>query len=92
MRTALGIAIYGMFLAIIIPPSRTQKAVRTVVLLSAALSILLRYMPLLREIPAGYAIIICAVIASTAGALLFPLKETEEQKEETAAEEGRPET
>ncbi len=75
VRTALGIAIYGMFLAIIIPPSREQKAVRIVVLLSAGLSILLKYAPFLSTIPPGYAIIICAVIASTAGALLFPVEE-----------------
>ncbi len=75
VRTALGIAIYGMFLAIIIPPSRTQKPVRTVVLVSACLSLLLRYTPFLSSIPSGYAIILCAVAASTAGALLFPAEE-----------------
>lgn len=72
---ALGIAIYGMFLAIIIPPSRKQKPVRTVVLFSAALSLLFRYLPLLRGIPAGYAIILCAVAASCLGAALFPVRE-----------------
>ena len=70
---ALGIAIYGMFLAIILPPSRASKPVRTVVLLSAGLSLCFRYLPLLKGIPSGYAIIACAVLASCAGAALFPV-------------------
>ncbi|MBQ9308713.1 MAG: AzlC family ABC transporter permease [Clostridia bacterium] len=83
VRTALGIAIYGMFLAIIIPPSRKQKSVRTVVLVSAALSILLRFTPVLRSIPAGYAIILCALIASTVGAILFPVEDEAEGDADT---------
>lgn len=74
-RTALGIAIYGMFLAIIIPPSRKDRAVRIVVLMSAVMSIALKYLPGLRAIPSGYAIILCAVAASCVGAALFPVKE-----------------
>lgn len=75
VTNALGIAIYGMFLAIIIPPSRTNKAVAAVVAMAAVMSIALKYIPGLRQIPAGYAIIICAVAASCAGAVLFPVKE-----------------
>lgn len=74
-RTALGIAIYGMFLAIIIPPARKQKSVAMVVILAALMSICLKYIPLFSFIPGGYAIIICAVIASCIGAVLFPVKE-----------------
>lgn len=74
-RTALGIAIYGMFIAIIVPPSREKKPVRVVVALSALLSLCLRYIPALSGIGGGYAIIICAVIAACAGAAIFPIKE-----------------
>ena len=77
LRTALGIAIYGMFLAIILPPARKERPVRIVVLIAVALSLLLRYMPVLNQISSGFAIIICAVAASTIGALLFPVKEGE---------------
>ncbi len=73
LRTALGIAIYGMFLAIIIPPSRKSMAVRTVVAVSALLSVCFRYVPGLNRLSPGYAIIVCAVIASCVGAWLFPL-------------------
>lgn len=81
-RTALGIAIYGMFLAIVLPPARERKPVRVVVLIAAALAILMRYAPGLRNIGGGYAIIICAVAASCAGALLFPIQDEENGKEE----------
>ncbi len=74
-RTALGIAIYGMFLAIVLPPSRKSRAVRTVVLLAAGLSVLFRYVPGLDRVPAGYVIICCAVLAACAGAALFPVEE-----------------
>ena len=81
-RTALGIAIYGMFLAVIIPPSRKQKPVRVVVILAAVISVILKYTPGLRNIPSGYAIILCAVAASTIGALLFPVPDEEEEGKE----------
>ena len=77
LRTALGIAIYGMFLAIILPPARKEHPVRVVVLIAVALSLMLRYLPVLNQISSGFAIIICAVAASTIGALLFPVKEGE---------------
>jgi predicted branched-subunit amino acid permease len=74
-RTALGIAIYGMFLAIILPPAREKKSVRGVVLISAALSVLFRYVPGLSRVPAGYVIILCAVAAACVGAALYPVEE-----------------
>lgn len=77
LRTALSIAIYGMFLAIILPPARKEHPVRVVVIIAVALSLLLRYTPVLNQISSGFAIIICAVVASTIGALLFPVKEGE---------------
>ena len=78
---ALGIAIYGMFIAIIIPPCRTSKACLMVVLIAVGASCILRYAPVLSEIPSGWAIIICAVSASVIGAVLHPVK-TEEAVEE----------
>ena len=74
-RTALGIAIYGMFLAIILPPARKEHPVRVVVCIAVALSLCFRYVPGLNQLSSGFVIIICAVAASTIGALLFPVKE-----------------
>ena len=83
-RTALGIAIYGMFLAIVLPPAREKKPVRVVALIAAALAILMRYCPGLKNIGGGYAIIICAVAASCVGAALFPVPDEEEDAEKEA--------
>jgi predicted branched-subunit amino acid permease len=79
VRTALGLAIYGMFLAIILPPARKQLSVRAVVAIAVALSLCFRYIPGLNRISSGFAIIICAVSAAAAGAALFPLKDGESE-------------
>ncbi len=79
VRTALGIAIYGMFLAIILPPARKQPSVRAVVAIAVALSLCFRYIPGLNRISSGFANIICAVSAAAAGAALFPLKDGESE-------------
>lgn len=75
--SALGIAIYGMFLAIILPPAKKSRPVRAVVLLSVGLSLLFRFVPVLKQVSGGFVIIICAVAASAVGAALFPVKEEE---------------
>lgn len=75
VRTCLGIAIYGMFLAIILPPARKEHPVRVVVLVAVALSLCFRYIPALSGVSSGFVIIICAVAASALGAVLFPVKE-----------------
>lgn len=75
VRMALGIAIYGMFIAIIIPPSRRQKSVRSAVLLASILSCVMYYTPGLNRISSGFAIIICAVAVSALCAMWFPIKE-----------------
>ena len=75
VRSALGVAIYGMFLAIILPPARKEKPVRVVVLIAVVLSLCFRYIPLLNTLSSGFVIIICAVAASALGAWLFPVKE-----------------
>ncbi len=75
VTNALGIALYAMFIAVFIPKSIEDKKVGAVVILAVALSLLFTYVPVLSGISAGFAIILCAVIASAAGALLFPIKE-----------------
>lgn len=72
---ALGIAIYGMFLAIILPPARREKPVRVVVLIAVAVSLLFHYLPMLKGVSGGFTVIICAVVAAALGALLFPVKD-----------------
>ena len=71
---ALGIAIYGMFLAIILPPARKEKPVRVVVLIAIAISLLFNYAPVLNQVSGGFTVIICAVAAAALGAVFFPLQ------------------
>lgn len=78
ITSALGIALYAMFIAILVPPARKSKAVLWVVLLSAAISCVFRYVPLLSHISSGWVTILCAVAASLFGALAFPMKKEEE--------------
>ncbi len=76
---AMGIVLYGMFLAIIIPPARKEKSVLTAVVIAALFSILFTY--LLTAVSPGFAVIISAIAASAVAALLFPVEEEEEEQE-----------
>lgn len=75
LANALGIAIYGMFLAIIIPQARDDTACLKVILLAVCISCCFHWLPGLNRISSGFVIIICAVAASAAGAVLYPVKE-----------------
>lgn len=75
LRSALGIAIYGMFLAIIIPPAKKLKSVRKVLILAIALSCLFSACASFLPISSGFVIIICTVCAAGFGAWLFPVEE-----------------
>ena len=69
---ALGILIYSMFMAIIIPPSRDDKGVLFAVIISAVLSFGFYYIPMLSKISEGFAIIICAVVSAGIMAYIAP--------------------
>ena len=72
---ALGVAIYGMFIAIIIPPAKKSRSVRAAVILAALLACVMRYTPYLRNISGGFAVILCAVPVSAFCAKMFPIRE-----------------
>lgn len=75
IRTALGVMLYGMFIAIVMPPAKKEKPVLMAVLLALVCSSLLDWVPFLQNISAGIAIVISTVIAAGAAAVLFPVKE-----------------
>lgn len=75
LKAALGIAIYGMFIAIVVPAARKSVGVLAVALCAVGLSCALRYIPVFSGISQGFAIIICTMIAAVLGALLFPVEE-----------------
>ena len=76
---ALGIAIYSMFVAIIVPPSRQNKGIMWCVIISAIMSCLFYYVPYFKTISQGFSIIICAVTPSVLMAILKPVKEVENE-------------
>jgi predicted branched-subunit amino acid permease len=77
LKSSLGIAIYGMFIAIIIPPSKKEKGALLSVVIAVALSVSFYYVPLFAFLTEGFSIIICSVIAATFAAVLKPVKEND---------------
>ncbi|MEE0409932.1 MAG: AzlC family ABC transporter permease [Clostridia bacterium] len=75
LRDALSVAIYGMFIAIIVPEAKNSLKTAFIILLAVAISCVICYVPVFGFISDGFSIIICAVTASVIGALLFPVKE-----------------
>ena len=80
--SALSVALYGMFLAIIIPPARKDKVVAGLVVLSFALSFVCTYLPGISALSDGTRTILLTVAISCAGALLFPIKTQSEEAEQ----------
>lgn len=75
IRTALGVMLYGMFVAIVIPPAKKERNVAICVAIALVCSCLLAWVPALENITAGVAIVIATVIAAGAAAILFPVEE-----------------
>ncbi len=75
--SALSVALYGMFLAIIVPPAREDKVVFGLVLGGFALSFAASVLPLTRHLSSGTRIILLTVALSAIAAVLFPVKEEE---------------
>lgn len=78
LMSAFSVAIYGMFLAIIIPPAKEDKAVLGVVLAAMALASAFAYVPGMKKISSGFAIIIVTLLVSAIAAILHPHVEEEE--------------
>ena len=75
--SALSVALYGMFLAIIIPPARKDKVVAVLVAISFALSFACNYLPGISALSDGTRTILLTVLISSAAAVLFPVKNQE---------------
>ena len=75
LTDAMGIMLYGMFLAIIIPAAREDKGALTVVVAAAGISLLFYYV--LTTVSSGFSVIICAVAAAAIGAAVLPVQEQE---------------
>ena len=75
IRTALGVMLYGMFIAIVVPPARKEKPVLMVAGAALILSSLFTWTPGLKSVSPGLSIVICTVAAAALGAVIYPREE-----------------
>lgn len=73
VTNSLNIAIYGMFIAIVVPEIKISRSVLSCVLIAIALSCAFYFVPMLSKVPSGFSIIICALVAATVMAIVSPI-------------------
>ncbi len=83
LTNAMGIALYGMFIAIIIGPAREEKGVMVTVILAIAASLGFSCLPVLKKLSGGWSVIIITVAVSAVAALLLPIKTEGASEEES---------
>ena len=87
VRNCLGLMLYGMFIAIIIPPARRERGVLFAVCVAVGLSCLFHYVPFFSFLSGGFALIISAVVAAALAAWLFPVASPKEDLPVEACDE-----
>ena len=75
VRAALGVMLYGMFIAIVVPQAREEKPILLSVALALVFSCLFAWVPGLKAVSAGLAIVICTVAAAAVCALVCPVEQ-----------------
>lgn len=80
--SALSVALYGMFIAVVVPVAKKVRPVLWVVIIAIILSCIIYFVPFFSGVSTGISIIICTVIASVFGALLFPVPQEPETEGE----------
>lgn len=75
LMNALCIALYGMFVAIVVPVAKKERSVLAVVVLAMVISCLFTWLPGLKDISSGISVSLCAILAAAVGAAVFPVKE-----------------
>ncbi len=78
IQAALGVMLYGMFVAIVVPPAKEDRKILAAVVLALVFSSLFAWVPLLQKTSAGIAIVICTVAAAAICAWLLPIPEEKE--------------
>ena len=73
--SALGLAIYAMFIAIVLPKVKKHRPTALCAAIAVGLSCAFYYIPALRRIPSGFSVILCAAVAAAVAALVRPVKE-----------------
>ncbi|MGI6109326.1 MAG: AzlC family ABC transporter permease [Eubacteriaceae bacterium] len=84
--SAFSVALFGMFLAVIVPPARKNKVIAGLIAVCFAASWAATYLPGISSISSGTRTIILTVVISAAVAILFPKDDVEEALEESEEE------
>lgn len=79
VRLSLGALLYGMFIAIVIPQARQEKPMLACMGMALVLSCLFAWVPGLKEVSPGLAIVICTLAAAAVCAVLFPISQEDDQ-------------
>lgn len=78
LSSAMGIALYGMFIAIIVPPAIRSRPIFLVILVSVTVTVILRYVPVCSFISSGFRVILATIAGAAFGAYFYPVNEKEE--------------
>ena len=78
IRGALGVMLYGMFVAIVVPPAKKEKKIMVAVVLALVFSSLFAWVKALQAVSGGISIVICTVAAAATCAVLFPIPDEED--------------
>lgn len=81
MLSAMGVALYGMFLAVIMPPVKKNRVLALIVAASMGASALFSILPGIREISSGFRLIVLTAVIAGGAAVLFPVNEKGESGE-----------
>lgn len=81
LSSAMGIALYGMFIAIILPPAKKSKPITIIILIAVAVTCILRYIPLFHMVSSGFRVIIATFVGAGLGAILFPIEATADEND-----------
>lgn len=77
IRQAMGVMLYGMFIAIVIPPAKKEKSVMTAVIAALVLSSLFAWTPGLKNLTSGVTVVICTLAAAAFCAWRYPVPQEE---------------
>ena len=80
LSNVLGIALYGMFIAVIVPPAREHKNVLFTVIAAIIASVACTYLPIIKKLSGGWRIILITIVVCILAAWLFPVEEKEGDK------------
>lgn len=75
LSSSMGIALYAMFIGLLIPSIKNSRPVLIIAIISIAVSSLLHWIPIFSFISKGWSIIISTVTAASIGAVLYKKEE-----------------